>query len=99
MQYKTELIHEAVAVCCGVDYKLRRKVNYSHLTSHVTTACSPKPTTFRMIVNRKLMIFMTHLMISIRALSSFGVSAGLYRGLLLSSIEQLRNFCGTFQAS
>ena len=60
----------------GVDYKLRRKVNYIHLTSHMPTACSPKPTTHRIIVNRQLMIFMTHLMIFIRALASNGVSAG-----------------------
>ena len=62
MQYKTELIHEAVP-SAGVDYKLRRKVNYIHLTSHVPTVCSPKPTTQRIIVNRQLMIFMTHIMI------------------------------------
>ena len=80
----------------GVDYKLRRN---SHLTSHVPTACSTKPTTYRIIVNRQLMIFMTHLMIFIMALDSIGVITGLYRGLLHTRIELLRNFCGTFKAS
>ena len=61
----------------GVDYKLRRKVNciWLHMCQQ------HEPTTYRIIVNRQLMIFMTHLIIFIRALASIGVSAGLYRDL------------------
>ena len=60
----------------GVDNKLRRKVNYIWLHIIMPTACSPMLLTNRLIVNRQLKTFMTHLMIFIRALDSIGVGAG-----------------------
>ena len=48
---------------------------------------------------RNQCIFMTHVMIFMRALTRIGVSAGLCRGLLLSSDLACQLLRGTLQAS